>query len=142
MAQTLRINGHDAHAEWGAYLLDGGVSALMAPAGAKSLVTNESRLEDGKRTVATDKSGNSLMRLSARDVTLPLAIRADGYGDLLRKQQGLIGELMKGKAEVETGELPGVTFRLDYVSCTQYSQLRGGLAKFSIKFNEPNPNDR
>lgn len=139
---NMRINGKDAYETWGAYLLDGSVSALMASAGTKTYIENESRLQNGKRVIRTDKAGNSLARVAARDVMLQIGINATGYADLQTKLQGLLDELMKDTSAVMVAELGNAIFHLDYISVSNFSQLRGRLAKYAIKFNEPNPANR
>lgn len=137
----MKINEKDAYTTWGAYLLNGGVAALLIPPPAKSFITSNSRLQHGKRVVRTDSSGNPTSRFDSRDVTLSIAISAKTISDLKTRLDSLIEELMRGTTKLRISEFPDTCYRLDYISCTQFSQLKG-LAKFAIKFNEPNPNDR
>lgn len=137
----MKINEKDAYTTWGAYILSGGVAALMTPAASKPYITSTSRLQHGKRVVRTDSKGNSISRFDSRDVTISIAISAKNTIDLQTKLDSLIEELMRGTTKLQIAELPNTMYRLDYINCTQFSQLRG-LAKFAIKFNEPNPNDR
>lgn len=138
----MTINGKDAYTQWGAYLLDGSVSALLMPPATKAYISNESRMQDGKRVIRTDKTGNSLTRVAARDITLLIGITAYGYADLMAKLDGLTAELRKDTAAVKVRETGNTVYHLDYVSCNNFSQLRGRLAKYALKFNEPNPADR
>lgn len=137
----MKINEKDAYTTWGAYLLSGGLAALMTPASSKAYITSESRLQHGKRVVRTDSNGESISRFDNRDVTLSIAISAKNVKDLKTKLDSFIEELMRGTTKLQVSEFPDTMYRLDYISCTQFSQLRG-LAKFAIKFNEPNPNNR
>lgn len=137
----MKINEKDAYTTWGAYLLSGAIGALMTPAASKAHITSNSRLQHGKRVVRTDSKGNPISRLDSRDVTLQVAISAKNIGDLKTKLDSLIEELMRGTTKLQVAEFPDTMYRLDYISCTQFSQLKG-LAKFAIKFNEANPNDR
>lgn len=138
---TLKINGKDAYTEWGVFLLDGSKSTLMMPAATKSLITNESRLQHGKRVVRTDKAGNSLVRVAARDVTLQFGLTANDSDTLVSRFNAFMSELEQGLVRLETTSLPTMVFRLDFVSCTSFAQY-DTLAKYAIKFNEPNPKDR
>lgn len=137
----LTINGKDAYDTWGAFLGEGCVASLLTPAPAKALITNTSRLQHGKRVIRTDASGNSLRRTDSRDVTLTVCISAPSTQVLATRLESFLVELEKGEVILRTSYLPNAVYHLDYVSCTQFSQLRG-LAKFAIKFNEPNPKNR
>lgn len=137
----LRINGKDAYTTWGVYLLDGGVSALMTPPSAKPLVTNKSRLQHGKRVTRTNPGGSSLTRVEDRDVSLPFGLSADNRTQLNTRHEAFIAELQAGEVELEVAELPSVVYHLDFVSCTSFGQY-ATLAKYVIRFNEPNPKDR
>lgn len=137
----MTINGKDAYTTWGAYLLDGGVSALMTPAPAKAYITNESRLQHGKRVTRKDSKGNSLYRAADRDVTLQFAISAPDRATLGTRLSSFVAELEADTVALKTSWQPGVVYHLDYVSCTEFAQY-GTLAKYAIKFNEPNPKNR
>lgn len=143
MSQTgmLKINGKDAYTKWGVFLLDGGVSALMTPSQLKTYISNESRLQHGKRVIRTDEQGNSLTRVSARDITLSFGLKARDRVTLNSNFSGFMQELESGLVRLECAYLPSVIFKLDYVSCTSFAQYET-LAKYAIKFNEPNPKDR
>ena len=142
MKSNLTINGKNALTTWGVTLADGSVTALMTPGSSKPLVTNVSRLQNGKRVIRKDSKANSLKRVSDRDVLLIFNMYASDYEDLEKKQNGLIAELMKGETEIRIPQLPSTYFRMDYQSCTEFSQLRGRMAKYIFKFNEPDPTDR
>ena len=137
----LKINGRDAYATWGAYLLDGGVSALMAPPPMKPLITNTSRLQHGKRVTRTDSAGNSLARMADRDLTLGVAIRGGSRDEVNARHAAFVRELQRGVVRMEVREAPGTVFRLDYQNCTEFSHY-GRLAKYALRFNEPDPGDR
>ena len=57
------------------------------------------------------------------------------YGDFCEVLRG-------GVLEIQTKYQPGVYYRFIYLSCTQFSQFIGQLAKFSLKLSEPDPTNR
>lgn len=136
MKTNLYINGKDALITFGVTLADGGIGVLLTPPPSKDIITNESRLLDGKEIV------NIPYRLSDRDISLPLNVYANDYEHFNQRINSLIEELTKGKAIIHTTYMPDVKYRLIYLSCTSLSQLRGQIGKIVVKFNEPNPTDR
>lgn len=126
-------------ATWGVFLCDGSLAALMTPPAAKIYVTNESRLEHGKRTLRESANGSSLTRVQARDVSLLFAVKASGHAQMLQRLNSFVEELTGGTTLLRVPELPDTLFRLDYISCTTLSQSRGELGLFTVKFNEANP---
>lgn len=142
MKGNLKINGKDARVTWGVSLADGSVSALLAPAPVKQMITNTSRLRNGKTVIRSSSDYRSLKKLADRDVSLIFNFRSKDYSDLIAKLNSLIEELLSGETVLETSYLPEMAFHLDYISCTQFSQLRGQLSKFIMKFNEPDPTNR
>lgn len=142
MKGDLIINGKDAWDVWKMSLADGSVTALMTPPSAKAPITNTSRLRNGKIVIRSNKSHTSLKRISDRDVSLIFNLYAENYTELMSNLNALISELMSGETVLKTSYLPNVAFHLDYVNCTQFSQIRGEYAQFIFKFNEPDPTNR
>ncbi len=142
MKGDLIINGKDAWDTWKVSLADGSVSALLTPPSSKALPSNTSRLRNGKTIIRSNVSHTSLKRLSDRDVSLIFNLHVSGYSELNANLDSLIEELMNGETILETSYLPSIAFHLDYVNCTQFSQIRGQLAKFIFRFNEPDPTNR
>ena len=135
---TLIINGRDALAEWGIVPLSNLIGELLAPPPAKDPVKNTSRLEHGSRFLLP--GGRTI--LASRDLTLDLRIRAASESDFLAKYNSLIRELESGWLSISTDRLPGLVFKCVYLSCSQYSQYNGNVAKFILRLNEPNPANR
>lgn len=135
MVGTLTINGFDAYTKWGVVLGDGSLNALMTPAPVKAAIENKSRLIDGKQVV-------SLGKLDARDVSLTLYIRAGNQMQFNQRLAAFITAIRQGTITLETKFEPNVVYRLNYSNCTQFSQCRGRLGKFVVRFNEPNPANR
>jgi len=136
MTGELTINGYDAYDKWGISLEDDAMSALFTPASNKDYVSNESRLENGKRVVVSSPKSDS------RDVILPLHLCADSKEAFLTNYLSFCEELKKGALDISTKYQDGVTYHFVYVSCTQFSQFMFGIAKFSLKLTEPNPTNR
>lgn len=138
MKGDLEINGIDAYTQWGASLLEGALVALMTPAPLKAPIESKSRLLDGK--VVED----AVVCVDERDITLQVKISAPNETVFATRYAGFVGELQKGNITLKTRWQPDVCYRLRYESCTQFAGFVTGrcLAKFTLKFNEPNPKDR
>jgi len=137
MTGELKINGKDAFDTWGVSLEDGALATLMTPPAVKSYVTNTSRLGNGERVIVYNP------RYDSRDITLEMHLVAKDKADFLTKYVNFCnGALKKGYLYIETVYQPDVVYHCVYKSCTQYSQLINGLAKFSLKLTEPNPANR
>lgn len=140
----LLINDKDAYKTWGVKMGDGFLDALSAPCEIKDLIENESRKEHGKRVLLSDSSGNSLVRLSSRDVTLTFNIHGTTTADCRNKKNKLLAEFFKGKITIEVPELENEIYKLIYKgkSSSFGWSLNRMDCKITIKFEEPNPSDR
>lgn len=132
----LYINGVDAYTEYGMSLESSALSALMTPPPNKELIENKSRLEHGKRVVNTNP------KVDERELNLQFHITAKNRTDFLNKYSKLCGLLESGEIEIKTSYQSDVLYRMNYISCTQFSQFRLGMAKFTLRLNEPNPKNR
>lgn len=132
------INKKDAHAFWGVILSDSATNALRTPAPMKEYVENKSRLEHGKRVI----HGSDTARVDERDLTLVIYIRASSQEQFDERFDSFVEELQKGRIEIEIADRPGIIYRCDYNSASQFSQFNGRLGKLTLKVNEPNPKDR
>lgn len=132
----LFFNDIDTYTEYGLSMTSGGLSALMTPPPNKELIENKSRLEHGKRVVVDN------VKVDERDLTLPVHITAKSKEDFLAKYSKLCAIFSSGKIDIRTKYEPTVVYRTIYLNCTQYSEYRGQMAKFSLKLNEPNPTNR
>lgn len=135
---VLKINGRDTREAFGLVPGTKVLAALMAPPETKESIVNSSRLSDGVQiTVPTGSH-----RYKERDVNLDVAITAPNILVLFGRLNGLMGELRKPVVEVIFNQLPFRKFKLCYKGCTQYTQFNGRLAKFVLRFTEPDPTDR
>lgn len=130
------INGKDARGTWGIVFDSSAVSALMTPPPMKDYIADESRLEHGRRVIASNA------KVDRRDVTLTLALYARSETAFYSRLNAFCTELEGARLDIELGDLPGTVYKCVYRSCSQFTQYNGRLAKFSLKLEEPNPKDR
>lgn len=142
------LNGRDIE-EWGLTPLEGTLQTLMKPAPEKPLVTNENASLHGSQVIATPTA----RRFQKQDMSLMFYIDARNVVDLHRRVNTLVADLRNGKKV--NGSFTGIneltipeletTFRL-VLSPTPVDKYNlwslTGAAAISIKFTEPNPNNR
>lgn len=125
--------------EFGASLSDGALSALLAWPEVKERISNESRLEDGRRI-----DGNAPVHFQPRTITLEMHIIASSLTDFLEKERAFFHFLADNPRGIKL-ELYGVyglpynkliAFNLQYLSCTQFGVYNGTLGKFAVRFIE------
>lgn len=136
MVGELFINGKDAYTEWGISMDLSSLSALMTPAPNKELVENKSRLEHGKRVVTSNSKKDE------RDLTLTINLTARNETQFFERYASFCEELGTGVLNIRTKYQPSVVYKTIYLSCNQFTQFVRQIASFSLKLNEPNPNDR
>lgn len=131
------INDLDAFENWGISFTDKSISTLMEPEPLKNPVENKSTTRDGKQIRKDDQP-----KVDERDLTLAVQLYARNRTELFSRLKSFKTELKKRRIVIRTKYEPGVYYRCDYQSCTQYTSFHRGLATFSLKLNEPNPNNR
>lgn len=135
----LTINSYNARTKWGIVANTKLMAALLAPPAVKDPIQSESRLEHGTRTIIPQGS----VKLVKRDITLEIGLTAPSLPAFYERYKSFIEELTSGWLRIETPKfLPGVVFNCRYVSCTQFTNYNGRIAKFILKLEEPNPNNR
>lgn len=134
----LKINGKDARQEWGVIADTSLIASLLAPPAVKDPIQSSSRLEHGTRTIIPSGS----VKFAKREFSLEIGMTAPDFTTFVARYQSFLAELTAGWVHIETAYLPDIAFNCRYVSCTQFSNYNGRIAKFIIKFEEPNPNDR
>lgn len=132
----LFINGKDAYITWGISMDSTSLSALMIPPPNKGLIENKSRMEHGKRVITEN------VKMDERTLTLILNLSAKNESQFFSRYSSFCDELSNGILDIKTSYQQNVTYRTTYVSCNQFTQFMRGIAKFSLKLNEPNPNNR
>ena len=138
-AMGLHINGIKA-SEHGVRMGDDFLSELTTPAPAKDYVRNTSRMEHGVRSAHALQT----FRHDERSVTLSFYIHGRTPGEYQTNKTWLLSQLQSRPTLITVGErLPQKTFRLLYQDAASYSELPGGTnGKLSVKFSEPNPDNR
>ena len=131
------INDLDAFENWGISFTDKSLSTLMEPEPLKNPVENKSTTRDGKQI-----RKEAQPKVDERDLTLAVQLYARNRTELFSRLKEFKTELKKRRVVIRTKYEPGVYYRCDYQSCTQYTSFHRGLATFSLKLNEPNPNNR
>lgn len=136
MKGELFINDKDAYVTWGISMTNTSLSALMTPPPLKEFIENSSRLEHGKRVITLNP------KLNERTITLEIHLTAKDKDTFFLKYLSFCEELAIGVLNIRTKYQPTIVYKTIYLSCSQFSQFMQGIAKFSLKLCEPNPNDR
>lgn len=128
----MKINGKDALETWGVFLDEKALNNLWLPPHNKPNVSNNSRLEDGVRVV------NSKLYIDEREVTIGFNIQAKTREEFKSKMKLFVAELNQGLVKME---VEGETYKLytiDFIGL----EFIGCIGSLSVRFQEPNPNDR
>lgn len=139
MTNLCRLNGLDAWLTWGVTLPQSSVDALWGFAPLKGYVTNESSLIDGVQVLCLD---GYVPRVDKRELTLVFYLHAKDRVEFNSRRDSLESELRGGRLTLWVADRPDCLFRLVYKSCSQFTQFNGRLAKFTLRLEEPNPNNR
>lgn len=128
----------DLYTTYGIMLVKGSYDTLMKYPPVKELVSNDSRLENGVRYIATEQyvkvnEKNFSIRFILEDKTSQSSFytRLDNFLTLIRK----------GMFELKITTLNKV-FRLVYRDCDRLSTFKSKHAIFELKLTEPDPTDR
>lgn len=133
----LFINGLDAYERWGVSLSDTALSALMTPSPQKKFISSKSRLKDGKSIVVNNP------KVDERSVSIAIHLIARNEAEFFSNYEKFCNDVLaKGYLTIETKFQQGVIYKMEYESCSQFSQFMRGIAKFTLKMTEPNPNNR
>lgn len=111
---------------------------LYAPLELKEFVSNESRLENGKRVIVRNP------KKASRTLTLEFLVTGSTEVAFNTNLQAVYTELYKGTVDLEVPELGNEVFHLIYLgkSPSYSSGLSKRACKFKVSFEEPNPADR
>ena len=122
---------------FGVSLSDGALSALLSPPAAKERISNESRIEDGKRIDIYTPT-----RFQSRELTLEMHLIADNFQQFLTRWRAFLAALTASpQGIIMTVVAYGQTlqYTLQFLSCTQFAQYNGQLGKFAVRFSEQLP---
>lgn len=128
-------NWKDAYEVYGISFDQTALSTLMTPPPNKAYIDNKSRLNNGKRVIVNSP------KVDERSLTLTFNLTANSEDQFFSRYYLFCNLLSKGKLELKT-KYQTVVYRMVYESCSQFSQLMRGIAKFSLKLTEPDPTDR
>lgn len=132
----LLINKKDAFESYRVKMGNGFVDAIDAPADYKDYVSNESRLENGKRCIIKDR------KIKEREVTLPFVIIASTRAETNECKNKLLGDIRDG-CTISIPAVNSYTYKLVPIGYSSYHvNMKGNLCTLKIKFLEPNPTDR
>ena len=124
----------DAYDTWGVSLEDGALSRLMTPAPMKDPVTNKNVISHGVSIV------QSTFYYDVRSVSLEMHITApDKAAFMARYKRFCVDVLAPGILHIKTKYDPDTVYNFRYVDCTQFSQFRLEMAKFTLSLEEPRP---
>ena len=142
MRLHIALNGNDIEM-YHLTALDGTLNALMKPTAYKKMVTNENAAMDGTSIL----SEPSARRRDKRSVSIPFLLRSTSLEDLQVEIHNLEEILVRGKNGTGINELYvqelNLCYRLYYESMSSYSNFGlDGAARITLKFTEPNPNNR
>lgn len=134
----LLINGRDAFQVWGVRMGDNFLNSLGASVPMKDFIENKSRLEHGKRIIATTP------KLDEREITLAFTIEGNSQSDYQTKKIAFFEELYKGVIDIQIPATSNAIYHLIYLgkSITYAQSVDRTFGKCSIKFCEPNPSLR
>ncbi len=133
---TVKINKKDISSTWNAFMLDTSYNSLLTPVNPKSNIENKNRNEHGKRVLIGD------VRLDESTIQLLFHIEGSSISDYLQKKRSFENELRSGWVLLIVQSL-----RTAYKLCDpEFLDLSTGIGiregTISIRFTEPNPNDR
>lgn len=132
------INSVDVFKEYGVVFGAAFTDVLLSPPSTKPPIQSESRLEHGTRTIIP-KGG---MKVSRREFSVEIGITAPNRETFLKRYDGFMEFLTSGWLNIKTEHIPGKTFKCLYVNCTQFTSYNTRIAKYILKLEESNPNNR
>ena len=136
-AGELFINGVDAFTTWGISFTGAALSALMTPPPMKDIIKNTSALQDGSVVVSSGR------KYDERTLTLPFNLVASSESDFHTKYANFCSQVLaNGRFTVRTKYQYATLYRLDYLSCSNFSEYNRTMGKFSLRVLESNPADR
>lgn len=131
------VSTYDIKQTWGVSLSDGAISTLLTPPAVKQRISNESRLEHGKRIDIRVPN-----KYEARELTLEMHLIAPDFATFLTNYRGFLAALTASPEGIILNfNIYGqsITYRLQYLSCTQFAAYNGQLGKFAVRFIERDP---
>lgn len=135
MADIL-INEIDIKAEYGVWMGEGFLNALLQPPDFKKFVSNKSRVEHGVRYVVAN------VYQDERDITLPFVLIANDYHQAIAQKNRFL-DLMRGTIKLYVPEVGDERYNLIVEGFSSFTRnYKGNVLSVKIKVREPNPSDR
>ena len=125
---SLIINGKDALAEWGIVPLSNLIGELLAPPPAKDPVKTPADSEHGSRFLPTRRPDYISFSRSHTRPQNKAASESDFWQSTIPDTRTGIGLAINIHRQA-----PGLVFKCVYLSCSQYSQYNGNVAKFILR---------
>lgn len=139
MHEQVKINGLDLWDNFKGNLIKGAYKELRGGFTAKDYVTNESRLETGKRVVMID---DSEQKFKSRGLTISFLVEGKSRTEVLDNSDNLVRCLSRGLIKFDVPRV-GYQFNLifrEVSDITDYAKENFRILK--IKFEEPDPSNR
>lgn len=134
-------NDTEAYTDLGTFnvtLTRGWREALLKPVAVKDYSKNDSRLEHGIRMVAKSKYAKK----QERDVQISFLLEGTTEADYLDKYEKFLNKLAySGEILFKVPVLKRI-FKFVYSDCSKYGDFGLKKGNFTLKFTEPNPDDR
>lgn len=124
--------------DYGVTLIRGWREALKGLLEPKTYVSNESRLENGKRITIPTKD---TVKYKSREISLPMILEGSSASDYLDKLDSF-QEAIAGKVQLRVPCLKNRIYTLVYSNCSKYGDYGDKRGNFTLKFTELDPTNR
>lgn len=137
MIGAFEINGVNSYTQFGIYLDQKSLTALLTPLAVKKPIENESVIADGKEVFYDEDP-----KVESRTIQLTLNMTAASEADFITKYDAFCAELEKQQIVIRITDPKTVYFRFVYHDCKQFQTFFKRNAKFALTLEEPNPKNR
>lgn len=139
MKGDLVINGNDAFENWGVSMGDGFLDSIEAPLSMKDYISNESRIQNGKRVI-TDPS---ILRIASREVTLQFHIFGSTESEYRANKKAFENNVLyNGVVDIQIPSRGDEIYHLIYLGKQITIAQTLTECKLTVKFEEPDPSNR
>lgn len=122
----------------GVRMAPGSIAKLVAPISPKEFVSNESRLEDGKRVLYP-----SDVKFAPRELTITFQVTGSTESEFNTRVSAFYNAMYRGYVTLEVTDVSDDVYKLSYLGSSTYKGgMSGHACKITVKFEEPNPADR
>lgn len=137
MNRTISINGNNTWDTWGVEFPDEYLDTLLLPPEAKEDIENESRAEPGIQITESEETCVP----NYREFSIPVFITGSSQSDYLTKLSSFVKVLLSGTIALKVPAV-GLVFHVKYRSCSKYGSYGTCRSRLTLKFKEPNPDNR